>query len=294
MTHQEIQTTRGKFAVQDSQTGDFPIVLLHGWPESSHCWEACLPFFNNQFRLIRPDLRGMGYSERTTGDIKAYQKTEMAQDIFAILDELGVLEFGLVGHDWGGVVAQEMTLAQPEKIKGLALMNISLINNGIGTPKAQEKFKETGIRYLWYQSFMQMPKLPEAMITGNEEIWLRSFLLMSEKRPFPEESVQEYLKTFKIEHTAETSSNLYRAMFYDMKRWQELMQKQVQYKVKGLYLYGNRDTVIIPEYLEGIENCFENGEVTVKEVQAGHFVQEEQPEWVAQSLNDFFLPSFKS
>lgn len=289
-THQEIQTKRGKFAVRDSSKGDFPLVLLHGWPESSYCWEALLPFFDSRWRLIRPDLRGLGYSERTIGDIRAYQKVELAKDIFAILEELGVSEFALVGHDWGGTVAQEMALAQAEKIKALALMNISLINNVIGTTKAQTKLKEGGtMRNLWYQSFMQSPKLPEAMITGNEELWLRSFLLMAQKRTFPEESIQEYIKLFKIEHTAETSSNLYRAMFYDMKRWEELMRNQVKFKMKGLFLYGNRDTVIIPEFLEGIEHCFDNGDITVKEIHAGHFVQEEQPEWVGKSLNEFFL-----
>ena len=53
----------------------------------------------------------------------------------------------------------------------------------------------------------------------------------------------------------------------------------------SLYIYGNKDRVIIPEYLNHIEDCFDD--IRVEQIEAGHFLQEEQPEAVAKYMNAF-------
>lgn len=61
-----------------------------------------------------------------------------------------------------------------------------------------------------------------------------------------------------------------------------------RWPMPSLYIYGNKDKVIIPEYLNHIEACFES--LRVEQVEAGHFLQEEQPAEVAGYLNDFLDP----
>jgi haloacetate dehalogenase len=58
--------------------------------------------------------------------------------------------------------------------------------------------------------------------------------------------------------------------------------------IPSLYIYGNKDKVIIPEYLNHIEECFD--QLEVKQIDADHFFHEEKPELVARLLNDFLLP----
>src|SRR5699024_7595515 len=123
---------------------------------------------SDSFRVIAPDLRGLGDSLRTE-ELADYQKQALAQDMLAVLDELGIDRFHLVGHDWGGVVAQEMALAAPERIPRLCLMNIVIINNARGTQEALAKAGSRGNFHAWYQHFQQSPKLAEGMIPGNEE-----------------------------------------------------------------------------------------------------------------------------
>ncbi|MCS7019825.1 MAG: alpha/beta hydrolase [Cytophagales bacterium] len=286
MNNQIIHTARGSFFVRDTAETDKPaLVLLHGWPETSYTWEATLPFLSD-YRVIRPDLRGLGDSERTF-DLCAYAKQHLAQDIIAIVDQLEISSFFLVGHDWGGVIAQEIVLAAAERVEALCLINIHIINNATGNAAAREAIKQKGIATHWYQAFMQQPQLPEAMITGNEEVWLRHFLRLSHRQPFPEQTLQEYLRTFKIPGTAATSANYYRAMpTYDLPRWQQLMDRQTIIPVDCLYLHGTRDNVIMAQYLEGAASCFQSLEII--RLDAGHFVQLEMPSEVGMYLAEFF------
>ncbi|WP_448518218.1 alpha/beta fold hydrolase [Rhodoflexus sp.] len=286
MNNQILHTARGSFFVRDTAETNKPVlVLLHGWPETSYTWEAVLPWLSS-YRVVRPDLRGMGDSERTPG-IEPYAKQNLAQDILCIADTMDIGNFYLAGHDWGGVVAQEMVFAAPDRVEALCLMNINMINNSIGNAAARETIKEKGMTFYWYQSFMQQPDLPEAMITGNEEIWLRHFLRLARRKPFPEEVLQEYVRTFKIQGTAATSSNYYRAMYqYDLPRWQQLMQDRVVSPVDCLYIHGSRDIVIIADYLKGAEQCFQSFECV--SLDAGHFIHEELPMEIGLHMASFF------
>ena len=73
----------------------------------------------------------------------------------------------------------------------------------------------------------------------------------------------------------------------DAEHWATLADKK--FSMPGLYIHGNKDSVIIPEFLNHIEEGFDT--IQVASVDAAHFVQEEEPEEVAQVMNDFFKSS---
>ena len=281
-----IDTERGHFTWREGGApAGTPVVMIHGWPESSWCWASVNEHLKPGLQVIAPDLRGLGDSERTQG-AEHYRKQNLAQDVIAMLDALGIEHFQLVGHDWGGVVAQEMALAVPERVERMVILNIAIINNLRGNQEAIEKVRSSGGAQYWYQHFMQTEGLPEAMIPGAEAEWLGTFLKLANREPFPEEAFNEYVRTFRIPGTPHTSANYYRTFHDDAKRWATLADHV--WPMPGLYIYGNRDHVILPEYLNHIEDCFES--ISVREVEAGHFLQEEQPEAVAEYLNGFLAP----
>ena len=284
MQSTRISVPRGKFSVRDSENSDgHPLVMLHGWPESSYCWEAVHPFLRNDLRVIAPDLRGLGESERTM-DPSLYRKVELAKDIVEILDALDINDFLLLGHDWGGVVAQEVALAIPDRVIKLVLMNIPVINNMNGNAEALEIIRSRNCVPLWYQHFQQQPALVEAMIRGNEEVWIRYFFGKAGRDgTIPEDALREYIRCYRIENTPATGAFYYRAMRHDVKRWAGLAE--TRFSMPSLYIHGTKDVVIIPAYLNHIEDCFET--VDVAPIDAGHFVQEEKPQAVAGLLNDF-------
>jgi pimeloyl-ACP methyl ester carboxylesterase len=274
-------TSRGTFALRDSGGSGPPVVLLHGWPESSACWEPVLPYLPaGDFRYLRPDLRGLGDSERTPG-LSPYQKDELARDLLSLLDALGLDTALLVGHDWGGIVAQEAALLAPHRVRGLALLAINVLPNGEGNAKARQTLRGAAGRSLWYQTFQQLPHLAEAMIPGNEEVWLRTFLRFADGRPFPAEQLAEYVRTFRIPETPRTSASYYRTMKTDLPRWQALAGRN--FGMPGLVLHGTADPVIVPEYFAGAEACFSSFH-RIPLDGAGHFLTEERPEAVGRAL----------
>ena len=85
------------------------LIFLHGFPESHRTWRHQLPHFADRFRCIAPDQRGYRGSSKPQ-DVASYTPDQLIADIFAMADALGVGEFTIVGHDWGGAIAWGVAL----------------------------------------------------------------------------------------------------------------------------------------------------------------------------------------
>ncbi|HOO47260.1 MAG TPA: alpha/beta hydrolase [Deltaproteobacteria bacterium] len=285
MRTSKINVSRGNFNVRDRGNQDgFPVIMLHGWPESSYCWEGVAEFLDPSLRIIAPDLRGLGESERTL-DVQAYQKVELAKDIIEIADTLKIDAFFLVGHDWGGIVAQELALMIPERVKKFVIMNIPVIANTKGTMEARKIICAAGGVPYWYQYFQIQPRLAEAMIKGNEDVWVPHFFgPKGQDGTIPPEAIKEYIRCYSIENTPATGASYYRSVALDAPHWATMAGKR--FTMPTLYIHGSEDTVIIKENLNHIEECFDS--IQVKSLPASHFVQEEKPKEVAELMNKFF------
>lgn len=98
-----------------------PLVLLHGWPQHWWMWRELMPSLARRFRVIAPDLRGFGWTDAPSG---GYRKEEMAGDVLALLDALGLERVRLMGHDWGAVIAQILAVTAPERLERVISLSV--------------------------------------------------------------------------------------------------------------------------------------------------------------------------
>jgi pimeloyl-ACP methyl ester carboxylesterase len=140
-----------------------PVVLLHGFAESSHMWLPLISKLADRHTVIAPDLRGFGQSS-TPAD--GYTKAAMARDIHALLQSLKYDHIGLVGHDIGLMVAYAYAAQYPAEVDRIVLMEAFL--PGVGDWNSVFLLRD-----LWHFHFYG--KTPLALVTGRERIYLGHF-----------------------------------------------------------------------------------------------------------------------
>ncbi|HEX2439743.1 MAG TPA: alpha/beta hydrolase [Methylomirabilota bacterium] len=103
-----------------------PLLLLHGFPETHLMWRDVAPRLARRFSVVCADLRGYGGSgcPLSTTDHAPYAKRAMANDMVAVMAQLGFPRFTVVGHDRGGRVAYRLALDHPERVDRLAVLDV--------------------------------------------------------------------------------------------------------------------------------------------------------------------------
>ena len=105
------------------QTGP-PVVLLHGFPQTSASWQAASRLLAAEgLRTIAPDQRGYSPGARP-GRIEAYHVDRLVEDVIGLLDALHLPTVHLVGHDWGAIVAWHAAVAHPERFRTLTAVSV--------------------------------------------------------------------------------------------------------------------------------------------------------------------------
>jgi 3-oxoadipate enol-lactonase len=106
---------------QDTGAGPSPLVLLSGWTVSGLVWPApWLAALEARHRVLSLDNRGTGHSEAPT---EPFTIADMAADVVAVLDDAGIERAAVLGWSMGGIVAQELAVAEPERVDALVLAN---------------------------------------------------------------------------------------------------------------------------------------------------------------------------
>ena len=266
-----------------------PIVLLHGYPQTSAMWHGVAPILARSFQVICPDLRGYGKSDKPASDSShsMYSKRAMAKDIEAIMKHLGHKKYFIGAHDRGARVAHRLGLDHPSSVNAMVLLDIA---------PTREMYTGTTpefARAYWHWFFLIQPNpLPEQIISKDPEaFWkLKCFNQTSGDNPFSREALAEYLTAFKKLETIHSSCEDYRAAAsIDIEHDNE-DQKKLAMPI--LTLWAKHGV---------IEKCFDAlklwrkraDKVEGESINATHYMAEEIPDEVATRMIDFFSSNIK-
>jgi pimeloyl-ACP methyl ester carboxylesterase len=257
-----------------------PVVLLHGFPETSAAWRKVLPLLGADHTVVAPDLRGLGHSHRPdTG----YDKMTVAADIVALLEHLGHPTARVVGHDMGGAVAYAMAAAHPERVTHLAVLEMLLPGFGL---EESIQLRADG-QHLWHIPFNASVETAAALVAGREELYLDRFYRASgpyDPTVFAEADIAEYLRCYKAPGAMRAAFQWYRALYQDAEDNRRAAATgpltMPVLAVGGSYRIG-----------AGVARSLRAVARDVVEVvlpRCGHYPHEEQPEQVAELLRELF------
>jgi pimeloyl-ACP methyl ester carboxylesterase len=260
-----------------------PLVLLHGIPQTSYEWRHVIPLLADRFSIIAPDLRGLGDSSRATS---GFDKKTVAADVWRLVhDHLKIDSFFLVGHDWGGPTAFALTCAHQDAVRRLAILDVPIPGDGAD-------FSQNGRR--WHHPLFRTPHLPEALLQDREHIF---FDWLFDNYSYLPNSVtiadrQEYLRTYRKPGGMSALFGYYRATSQDAEDNQAYLAANGKLRTPVLALGGDKAFGRGMDTIHSLQRVAENvrGGLVPN---SGHWVTEEQPEFIAAELRKFFLEELR-
>lgn len=252
-----------------------PVVLLHGFPQTNAAWSQVTERISaHGWRCLAPALRGfcVGAMPRPRA---AYRIERLVGDVIALLDQAGLEQVDLVGHDWGGGIAWQTAMQFPERVRTLTVLS---------TPHSQAlqdamRHSRQGLMS-WYMMAMQIPALPELTLGwGLCREGLRRLGL-------PREHAEAYLHWLQQPGALRSSIGAYRALLTRAPR--DAFAADLPVTVPTTYVWGARDAYLGRWAAEATaQHC--TGEYRFLELDADHWLPEKRPQEVADAITERLL-----
>jgi len=257
-----------KFHVVDEGSGDDAVVLLHGFPDSSFMWRNQITALTGAgFRVIAPDLRGYGDSDKPEG-VENYAMHLLVQDVNGIMDALGVERAHIVGHDWGAALAWAFAGNLPGRTRSLTAL-------AVGHPRAFLRSMLTSGQAArsWYMGLFRIPGFSERVLSRND------FSLF--RRGLQSPDVDRNVELMSRPGALTAGLNWYRA---NIKPLRPPRAPNVTAPTMGVW--GSKDPALGEKQMRESAN-FVDGPFRFERVETGHWMMLTRPDEINALLLDF-------
>lgn len=264
------------------------IFLLHGFPESHRTWRHQIPALAKDHYVIAPDQRGFARSSKPEGT-ENYSPDKPVADLLALADHLGVGDFTLVGHDWGGAIAWMAALQHPQRIKRLIIVNAPhplVFQRSLFDDAEQRESSQyiTAFRNPDFETFIDRMGIPTFFDTSFAK-YTDAAALAPERDAYIDEWSQPGTMTGML-NWYRGSSVIVPAPGETPERPAWLDGPFPPVTQPTLVIWGMKDTALRPVQLAELPNYVPDLTL-VKIEDAGHFVPWEKPEPVTAAIRDW-------
>jgi len=261
-----------------------PLLLVHGWPESWYAWRFLMPTLAQDFTVVAVDQRGIGL---TATPAVGYDSATLADDLAALMNELGHERFSLVGHDTGYIIAYALAADHRDRVERMAVAEIPG-PPGVEHPEipAPPLFVPDFLNNrLWHIPFNRVDdELIVNMVHSNaEEFYRYEFAIQGGGETLPNPTIKYYVDLYNRNKDAlRASFGLYRAWDATLEQNHQRQQEKLTIPVLGI---GGANSWG-PAAAEGIRPAATNVETAVIP-DTGHWVAEQAPEQMLELLAAF-------
>jgi pimeloyl-ACP methyl ester carboxylesterase len=246
------------------------ILFIHGFPDYWYTWRDMMDGLSGDYYTIAVDQRGYNLSDKPKGE-QNYAMSFLVEDIAAVARQLGVQHMTVVGHDWGGAVAWEVAMRQPQLVERLVVLNLPHLR-GIRRELAsnEQQYKNSA-----YARFFLGPdaaksltteKLVDAAVPDKTKTALRERYQQALGRSDIEAMLSYYRQNYPKEPYAVDASPV----------------QKIQAPV--LLIHGLRDPFLLPGALNNTWDWLDQDLTLYTLPDAGHWVQHDQPEKVLRMV----------
>lgn len=278
VTHQWVEARGIRFHCAEAGAGEDVVLCLHGWPQHWYEWRHLMPALADRHRVLALDLRGFGWSEAPR---EGYEKENMADDVLAVLDALGIERVKLVGHDWGGWIGFLLCLKAPRRFERFLALNIL-------PPWTSMRAMAPHLWRFWYQWLISSPGVgyrlhrsgrfvPKVLVGGSVR-----------KEAWDSATIHAFSDTFTEPARARAAVQVYRS--FSLRETPAIARGRYAHahlQVPTRLLFGTGDSALRHEILVGYEKHADRMEVE-KVDGCGHFIADEMPDLVADRARTFF------
>ena len=238
-----------------------PLVLIHGFTDSSRIWRPVIARLQRDFHIYAVDLRGFGQSGKPARFV--YSMPQHAEDILAFMDAVGLRSAGILAHSMGSMIAQTVAFSAPERVDGLALAS------------TMTHMHETPEDLLKIEAYTKMD-----LASMSEKELQETFL------PFPENCADPdfpagYFSTLRMLSGASLAAAWRGMSLTDNRNFLQFIKAPV------LVFWGSKDDIFKEDYQEEVRRYLPNAQYVTLEGVA-HEIPNEVPEILAERAGRFF------
>ena len=256
------------------------IILLHGYPSSSHTYREIIPLLSGRYHVIAPDNLGSGYSDKPDPALTHYTFDLLAEQVEGLLEVLDIDKYTLYIQDFGAPVGFRMMMNRPRSLQALIVQNGNAYLEGL-TPKRQRFFRQAQLD----TSSKMLDKLFQ--ITGSQSVKATQYLRDVKGREYIMSPDSWTHDNHFLEQKQERDIQV--ALFQDYKTnldnyhlWQSFLRK---HQPPTLLVWGRHDPAFLAAGAEAYLQDVSDAELHL--LDAGHFAAEEKPVDIAKFIVTF-------
>jgi pimeloyl-ACP methyl ester carboxylesterase len=255
------------------------ILLLHGFPSSSHMFRNLMPALADKFHLVAPDYPGFGNSSMPTVDEFHYTFDHLADIVDKFVGQIGLEKFGIYVMDYGAPIGYRLAIKHPERIEALIVQNGNAYDEGL------REFWEP-LKAYWRDPNEKNKEALRKFLTIEATKWQYTHGVKNESAISPDNWI---LDQSLLDRPGNKEIQL--QLFYDYRsnpplypQWQDYFRK---YQPPTLVVWGRNDLIFTKEGAVPYQRDLKNIEVHL--LDTGHFALEEEGELIADLISRFLM-----